>query len=315
MVWQVRSAGETDTTKLYNIKEKIKKEYAQYLLPPKNAFGAENFNNMKGDRDAKIAEQNVAMNQQLDKEKKAYTKNLQNKYAQVLVDSWTKEGLPEWAEADIKKLKSKSEYKNMEEKQLLQAYALKLVESNWVDEDDRNNYKNKNKQATLTGASIVAALIRTWVIAVLLANKVIFSLDDFNKNTFENYSSEKSDIFEKLRCKTSDTGIKQVLDDIRESYANMQITTRDANCVSETDYIAIRNWIKTKYNLDDLKNDKNNPLTPEKIKNIASLAQKNKLTICNPDQIYNIDQNTLYFSAEFETKLKTFKSEYFPDTN
>ena len=269
MVWQVRSAGETDTTKLHGIKEEIKEKYAAYLLPPKNAFGAKNFNNMKGDRDAKIAGQIVEMNQQLDKEKKAYTKNLQNKYAQVLVDSWTKEGLPEWAEADIKKLKSKSEYKNMEEKQLLQAYALKLVESNWVDEDDRNNYKNKNKQATLTGANIVAALIRTWVIAVLLADDVKDLPKNLNQETFKDFFAENGDNFRNLRG--GGTSANTPFQNIKKMFNTVTIQANNANSISTTEYVKIRNWLQQGINSFTDINTKDNPIVSitNKIQKIA----------------------------------------------
>ena len=227
-----------------------------------------------------------------------------------MVDSWTKEGLPEWAEADIKKLKSKSEYKDMEEKQLLQAYALKLVESNWADDDDRNNYKNKNKQATHTGANIVAALIRTWVIAVLLADEVQGLPKDLTEEKFENFFAEDGDNFQNLRG--SGNSPNEALTKTKEAF-KATIRTTGSDCIPTADYIKIQNWFKQGilYVKDIKLND--NPIA-SLLDKVKKVAQNNNLTTWRGNEIYSLKDADEYFNGQtFETTIneffdKTFKN-------
>ena len=217
-----------------------------------------------------------------------------------MVDSWTKEGLPEWAEADIKKLKSKSEYKDMEEKQLLQAYALKLVESNWADDDDRNNYKNKNKQATHTGANIVAALIRTWVIAAVTAD--VFEINPKpTREEMENIYLESKDYFESLRAEKSPTKQTQICRKVKALYNSVsKIDTSTFKGLRQEEFKKVNDYFDQVEDISDVELNSEIESVISTAENIAGSVKGLKNS---SKDIYALQRSDIYFNNKFRALL------------
>ncbi len=223
-----------------------------------------------------------------------------------MVDTWTQGDLPEWVQA---KLDEKG--KEPTDENLLKI-ALKAVESNWADDDDRDDYryKNKSKKTTLTGANIVAALARTFVVAVLTDENSILPSDDIKGlKEFKDIYSERQNIFKGF-CNNdiNATNHLQFLIDI--CFTKTQINQKDNTLLTSQKINQLLDQYLNQINdIDQIDLKTITPtakhILPSTILLAANIAYRKNLTTFNKESnmIYSTDTNKEYFNTDKFEKL------------